>query len=365
MRVLQITASAGYGGGPQHLYDLITNFDSNILIDVACPRQEPFWERYGAVISGAMIQIPERKFTLRDAARLVWHIKANKVQLIHSHGKGAGVYGRFLSIVTRTPLVHTPHGIHIGQYGWLMKCFYVSYEWLTGWIDACTVFVSPSELFRAKSLRFGMRGKRFVIANGVRSCESEASVLGWRNRLRDSLGLTSRDVVVATLSRFDFAKNMREMAEIAKSLPRVHFWLLGNGKDYEEVVAFCQANELTNVWMPGMVSEPIQYLAASDIYLSTSRWEGLPLAVLQAMSLGKPVVASDVTGNKDAVVNDVTGFLYKLGDISNAVMCIQALVDETQTMKQMGEAAKDRQRKEFSVYMMAQKTAQIYSRILG
>lgn len=158
---------------------------------------------------------------------------------------------------------------------------------------------------------------------------------------------------------------MREMAEIAKSLPRVHFWLLGNGKDYEEVVAFCQANELTNVWMPGMVSEPIQYLAASDIYLSTSRWEGLPLAVLQAMSLGKPVVASDVTGNKDAVVNDVTGFLYKLGDISNAVMCIQALVDETQTMKQMGEAAKDRQRKEFSVYMMAQKTAQIYSRILG
>lgn len=364
-RILMITASAGFGGGPQHVYDLAESLRGEVLVDIACPRQEPFCKRFRNVIDGELLEIPERRFTLADTLRIQGFACRHGTNLLHSHGKGAGVYGRFLSMLSGLPLVHTPHGIHVDQYGPLMRLVYLGYERVLGAVDARTIFVSPSEMERARSLGIGRESRSTVICNGVRTPSLVTRQSGARERIRVSQGLSQKDIVVATLSRFDFAKNMDEMVQIAEVERNLRFWFIGDGSGYEDVKTAVKDRQMDHVWLPGFVDSPLDYLAAADIYLSTSRWEGLPLAVLQAMSLGKPVVASDVTGNRDAVAHDQTGYLYPLGQHAAAAEYLNKLAADSSARLFMGVAGLRRQRELFSVANMARKTLELYKDILS
>ena len=364
-RILMITASAGFGGGPQHVYDLAESLRGEVMVDIACPRQDPFFIRFGRVIEGELIEIPERRFTFVSVFRLLSFARRQGISLLHSHGKGAGVYGRFLSVLSGLPLVHTPHGIHLDQYGYLMRHVYLGYERMTGWIDARTIFVSHSESDRALKLGVGRKSCSLVICNGVPSQDNEVWQRAARDRIRGERGLRENEVVVVTLSRFDYPKNMEEMLRVAAVARNLKFWLIGNGADFDKIKAAADAGQMENIWMPGFVENPLDYLAAADVYLSTSRWEGLPLAVLQAMSLGKPVVASDVTGNCDAVAHEQTGYLYPLGRRAAAAEYLNKLASDSDARIVMGDAGLRRQRDLFSVTNMARKTFELYKGVLS
>ncbi len=363
MRVLEITASAGFGGGPQHVFELVSNLGDEVSIDIACPCQEPYWDRFSAIIQGELVEIPERRFTLTMALRLVRHVRRRDIQLLHSHGKGAGVYGRFIAALTGVPLVHTPHGIHLGHYSKLMRRTYIAYERMTGRFSDCTIFVSESEKERAMGLHLWPSVQSQVIVNGVRSWPDDRAKQ-WRCELRSSIGVADSELVVVTLSRFDFQKNMNEMAFIAEKCPRIQFWFLGDGADKPAVMEYCKSHKIANVWLPGFVPDPLSYLAAADVYLSTSRWEGLPLSLLEAMSLAKPVVASEVTGNRDVVHDSKTGYLYPLGDANRAVELLGKLENDAGLRRRMGQAAKRHQKETFSVGAMAAKTLAVYRKVL-
>jgi glycosyltransferase involved in cell wall biosynthesis len=323
IRILMITASSGYGGGPQHIYDLAKSLRNKVTVDIACPKQEPFYTRFKDVIDGKIIVIPERRFSFNYAFKVLFFILKNKVRVIHSHGKGAGIYGRFLSILTLLPLIHTAHGIHIDQYGKLMRLFYIFYERLTASITKHDIFVSESELNKAIGMKFSNLSKSTLVLNGVDSYPIVYKDI--RKEMRDIHGVAENEIIVISLSRFDFAKNMSEMLELAKLNVGIKFWLLGDGKDYDLVKNNIKFFNVTNVFLPGFINNPLDYLRAADIYCSTSRWEGLPLAVLQAMSLAIPVVASNVIGNKDAVIDGETGYLYHLGNVIDGASYIEKL----------------------------------------
>ena len=364
MRVLEITVSSGFGGGPQHIFELVSRLkNNNVEIDIACPNEEPYWKRFHALASGQLVEIPHRYFSLKTAWRLVNHVRRNKINIVHSHGKGSGVYGRFVAALTGLPLIHTPHGIHLDQYGRAMRAIYQVYEKLTGSISSVVIFVSESERERAQSLGFWRSVPWQVISNGVSSWPTDL-VTNWRQSLRQAQGISEDEVVVVSLSRFDYPKNMKEMALIAKQTSDASFWFLGDGTERSEIQAFCDAHAPGRVWFPGFVEDPVRYLAAADIYLSTSRWEGLPLAILEAMSLGKPVVASDVTGNRDAVKNEETGFFYNLGDVKQASSCLLRLIENVDLRHRLGSNGQERQRRLFSVDTMATQTLAVYQTLM-
>jgi glycosyltransferase involved in cell wall biosynthesis len=364
-RILMITASAGFGGGPQHVHDLAAGLRGDVLVDIACPCQEPFYQRFRDVIDGELLEIPERRFTFTDTLRIQAFARRRGSDLVHSHGKGAGVYGRVLSILSGLPLVHTPHGIHVDQYGQRMRLVYLGYERLLGGVDARTIFVSPSEMARARGLCIGRPTRSVVICNGVPAPGPAEWLSGARAHVRSMQGLSESDIVVATLSRFDFAKNMQEMVRIADRERKLRFWFIGDGAEYQDVKTAVNDLRMDHVWLSGFVNNPLDYLAAADIYLSTSRWEGLPLALLQAMSLGKPVVASNVTGNKDAVAHDESGYLYPLGQHAAAAEYLNKLASDSNTRLIMGDAGQRRQREFFSVKNMVRKTLELYEDVLS
>lgn len=360
MKVLMITSSAGYGGGPQHIFNLVSNIEgTDCSVSIACPNEEPFWDRFSEIISGDLIEIPSRKFSLRHILSLYRFVKKNDIAILHSHGKGAGTYGRILSLVTGVPLAHTPHGIHVPQELKIKDRLYILYERIFGRIAKVNIFVSASEKEKACRLFKWERIPFVVIPNGVNHVPN-GLIQECRKNIRSTYSVEMGTIVAITLTRFDFAKNAMEMAKIAEITGSLEFWFVGDGADRKKVEDYCITNSVSNVRFFGFQSDPVQFLSAADIYLSTSRWEGLPLSVLESMSVGIPCVASDVVGNCDAVDHEVSGFLYPLGDIESAKRFLARLNSDAHLRSSMGNMAHRRHAQYFSTDLMAANVKSLY-----
>jgi len=362
-RIMLITVRADIGGGPKHIYDLACVLTDEFIIDIACPKQEPYWEKFSSIINGTMIEIPFRKFSIFKANDVLSHVKENSIDVIHSHGKGAGVYGRYLSFLSGVPLVHTPHGLHIGNYGPITKKLYLSYEKITSTIDNCTIYVSDAEKKEAVKLGIANKKRRVVVKNGTNSIPTAYAAKG-REKQRKKLGIEANNLVVVSLSRFDYPKNMMDMAKIALSVKQAEhiiFYLVGDGPDLIKTKEWCKKNNLNNVFFPGFSNTPQEYLLASDIYLSTSRWEGLPLSIIESMAIGLPVLATDVVGNNEAVEHNYNGYLFPLGENEIAAKLLLNLADSPTLRNELGHNGRLRQRNCFSIEKMASDTAVIYN----
>ena len=108
----------------------------------------------------------------------------------------------------------------------------------------------------------------------------------------------------------------------------------------------------------GFSDKPIDYLAASSLYLSTSRFEGLPYALIEAASLGLPIVASNVVGNNEVVFNEKNGFLFR--SVDEACCYIQQFKDNPALLMQMGRASRNLYEKLFSEEMMVKQIVHVY-----
>ena len=106
VNILFISATSDYGGGPQHLYDLVSRLDKTYNITVLMPDNGVFWEKFSN-LNINIKKIPYRWFSLLSAIMLCYYTKKQSIDLIHSHGKGGDVYGRFISLITGIPLVNS------------------------------------------------------------------------------------------------------------------------------------------------------------------------------------------------------------------------------------------------------------------
>ncbi len=364
MNIIQITLRADYGGGPEHVYQLLKHHNSNTSFYVACPKEEPYWKRYGSVVQAEICELPHRKFTFSALFKLIKYIQQHKINLIHTQGMGAGVYGRLASFLTKVPCIHTAHGIHVLQYGTIKKIIYKIYENITAYSVKHICFVSNSEKQQAKAIGLWNKIPNSVIPNGVEIVASEQR-LAWRNQIRSKLDIPEQQVVIAMLSRFDYPKNMQEAYHIAKQCPEFIFLWIGDGEDKSILEQQAKSENVKNIIFMGFTQQPKHYLAASDLYLSTSRWEGMPLGVLEAMSLGLPVVASDVRGNSDVVFNGETGFRYPLGEISMAKTYLEKIMQDKEFHNKLSKKSIKIQPEMFSVQNMARQILDVYRGILN
>ena len=104
------------------------------------------------------------------------------------------------------------------------------------------------------------------------------------------------------------------------------------------------------------------FLFNSDIFLSTSLYEGLPISVLEAMSVGLPILASKVIGNIDTIEDGKSGYLYDLGDVHQAANIINKIMNDQKLKEKLGKASKIRQRKFFSCSNMCSEHFNLYSK---
>jgi len=289
IKVLLVTARADLGGGPRHVLDLINAFAKNeVQFFMASPEQEPFAPLFRERCAG-FVTIPSRQFSLSAFVQLYQFIERERINLIHSHGRGAGLYSRLLGVITGRPALHSFHGIHTEAS--LSGRVKLLLDQVLAFFPFQAIFSSPQEHQRAKDHHV-IRSQPFtVIFNAVDLTRFSVAKQPRSNSIK-RVGVFLRD---------DPAKGPDLWLQLVTEA-------LKDPSLASKVVFSCagiRATELSRfgpipevLELAGPLKNPVPWLEGLDLLVSTSRSEGLPLGVLEAMAAQVPCLLSKITGHQ-------------------------------------------------------------------
>jgi glycosyltransferase involved in cell wall biosynthesis len=177
----------------------------------------------------------------------------------------------------------------------------------------------------------------------------DAQVLGFVGRLWVQKRV--RDVIWAT----EVLRNIK---------PNLFLLIIGDGPERESILEFTRKIQLMHrVRFLGQRDDVPQLLSAMDILVQPSQFEGMPNSVMEAMNVGLPVVASDIPGTNELVVDGETGLLYPTGDTKALAIRLNRLLDDSVLRARLGQAGQCRVREEFSVVKMVDAHLRLYRRL--
>ncbi len=362
INLLMITSN-GLGGGPKQISSLCNSISNEINIFVACPSNNTIRIHKKNFSKTNFIHIKERKLSLKDIYDLCIFIRKNSINIIHSHGKGASFIGRILALFFRIKHIYTFHGIHLVFHNFLYKKLFTIYENLFGLIDSHKIFVSDSEKLCALEQGFIIKKNHSVIFNGVDYNNDFVDQDKIIKKIRSKLNIRLDEIIVITVCRLVNQKNIFELLEIAKICKATKFLILGDGDLRNSIMENIKNDNIKNVFLLGDKKDIKNYLFSSDIFISTSIYEGLPFSVLEAMSFKLPVVLSKVTGNVDTIQNNISGFFYDLGNIIQASNIIKCLSASKKKRNLIGENAYLRIKKKFNLVQMTSLHEELYFKL--
>ena len=180
----------------------------------------------------------------------------------------------------------------------------------------------------------------FVLPNAINLA---STMVGGEVDLRAFLGLSNQARMVVSMGRLAPEKGfdllIQAFAKVASSHPDFHLVILGEGPDR---LALEQVREkhglIMRVHMPGRVSNPMAYLRQCDLFVLSSRYEGFPLALCEAMACGLPVISFDCpTGPGEIIRNEVDGILVPAGDLRGLTACMHGLMSDDVARKALGD----------------------------
>jgi len=330
LRVLHISGRSDHGGGPEHIFQVVSARLQDIEHYIACPDDGIYWKRYRNLLGETRLcPLPHRSASARAFWRLRRFAKEADIQVIHSHGTCAGAYGRVLGLTLGLPVVHSFHGVPVTLS--FKHAFYDLAERLLGQATRCAVAVSAGEADLVHARWRHYRGKLAVVPNGIDIGKATPEWAPWPD-----VG----PLRIVSFTRRNHQKHPELLIEIARilHLQGVPFRIdaYGEGLTHPSLGAEAARRGVADrLRFHPCTDTPVAALAGSHVYLSTSRWEGMPLAVLEACRAGLVVVASDVVGNRDLVQDGRTGRLFPVGDGRGAARIIRDLQADAHTAERL------------------------------
>ncbi|MGJ5813895.1 glycosyltransferase [Paludibaculum fermentans] len=332
LNILHITARSDAGGGPEVIRQLIAGGPPDLRHFVASPANPPYWERWRSLLhDGSLQAIPDRSFQLGVLPRLSRFAEQASIHLIHSHGFGAGLYARPLAAWLHIPCLHTFHGYYPrGLSGFVRQ----GLENLLAPLTTAGIAVSSSEAARIGCGVPLLRGRLTVVPNGVPAPDAPIP------------HHPAGSFRIVAINRLEPQKNplalVRIAALCARRMGHASFQLriIGEGPLRPAVEREILRQGLTSeVRLLGALPDCRQELAAASLFLSTARWEGMSLALLEAMSQHVVPVVPRVMGNIDVVEDSVNGVLFQPGDLAGAAESIRLLAHDEARRTRLALAA--------------------------
>lgn len=300
----------------------------------------------------------------------LWRIlRAEKPQIVHTHSSKAGILGRWAAFFARVPvIIHTFHGYGFHDFQSLpVKWMYIFLEFISAPIADKLIVVTNEDI--AKGLRYfiGSKDKYQVIRSGIdtKKYAMPANCTAIRAELEISAGVP----VITTIGPFKPQKNLPDFIRVAalvkKHVPSALFLIVGDGSGRPELESLIRDNGLTgSVSLLGWRRDIDRILAASDLFVMTSLWEGLPRAILEAMCTGLPVVANAVDGVKEIIVDGETGYLIEPRAVATMADRIVSLFKAPDACLRFGEAGKQRISEQFDINFMVIQQERLYTDLM-
>ncbi len=383
-RVLVLIKSLGLGGAERLLADALPylnreRFEYHFAYflpwkDFLAPQfKEAGFPIYCLGTSGA-VEDRLRKMGEEKGQRIRWLPTAlsqlrllqnqKRFDLIHAHLPIAGILARLTGRWYGIPVVYTEHNLQERYHPLTRRLNGATY----GWNERV---LAVSQEVTASIKRFGFNRKTRVetLLNGV-PVEQVRAEAGNLNGLQAELGIPPDHLVVGTVAVFRGQKRLLDWlevtAQIAEQRQDVTFLLVGHGPEEAALKAKIQTLGLENrVRMPGFRPDGRRVLGLMDVYLMSSEFEGLPIALLEAMALGKPVVATAVGGIPEVVQDGQEGLLAPVGAVDTLADYSLSLLADPQQRQQMGERGANKVAQKFHWRDRVQFTERLYLETLA
>ncbi|WP_408872721.1 glycosyltransferase family 4 protein [Gluconobacter roseus] len=276
---------------------------------------------------------------------LIRLIRQEKPDLVHGHMPISGILARFAARLCGVRIVaYTCHGFLFNQPGsWRRRLLSLVLEWMAGRITDLYMTVSREEAQDARRLH--LNRNPIAIGNG-RDPQHYHPDAETRARLRREFGVPEDRPVVIVVSRLVRHKGHPELLRAMEDVPEAELWVVGERLPSDHGADLTAAFERTRerlgprLRMLGYREDVPDLLKAADVFALPSHFEGLPMSVIEAMLTGLPVVATDVRGPREQVVNGKTGFLVSPGLSAPLARALRVLVQDTALRKAMGRAGR-------------------------
>lgn len=391
LRVMQVISNLDVGGGQEVVRTLTENLAEAGCIPVVCtfkdgPLREPI-ERLGIPVE----IIPERRASifvfpvflleiLRIRRALASLVKKYEIDVIQTHLlRSLDFLVLSLRFGTNLLVFWTVHNVrfdlredHLSRNKWSLKPKRIGYRWMyrlgARWTDG---FIAVSEDVKTAIQEYvgGIPDHKItVISNCVDLKRYQRSVD--RASIRRQIGLAKDDRVCAMVATFKKQKGHSVLIEAASPVvlqfPELHILLVGDGELREALLAQTKALGLErHIHFLGFRQDVSDLLAASDFFLLPSLWDGLSMALVEAMASGLAVIATEVSGAKQVVVSGETGLLIPPGDARQLTEAMIQLLSNPEKARSMGMAGKQRVEKYFSARKQANDHIALFTRELS
>lgn len=306
--------------------------------------------------------------------KLFFIFRKNKYNIVHTHSAKAGILGR-ISAKFANPkciVIHTIHGLPFHPYqNKFLNFIYIFAEKIAYFFT--DHFICVGEIMKEKSLKAGI-GKESdytVIYSGF-EIEPYLECAKKREILRKKYGISEKEKVIGMIGRLFYLKGQNYLIEAFKEVsekhPEAKLIFVGDGILKEELENYAKKNKIYDkVIFTGLVPpEKIpEYVGIMDIVVHTSLREGLPKAVAQGLAGGRPVVAFDIDGTKEVVINGKTGFIVPPEDIKLLKEKIIYLLENPVISDKMGKEGQELIKKLFPVEKMVDEIEKIYLNFLN
>jgi glycosyltransferase involved in cell wall biosynthesis len=272
-------------------------------------------------------------------------MRAEKPDLLHAHMPISAFLARLAARIAGVPRVaYTCHGFLFNQQGsWLRRKAGLLMERIAGPFTDVFLTVSATEADDAR--RLGISRRAVAIGNGRNPAVFHPDPAA-RARGRAELGAASDAVVVVAVSRLVATKGYRELAGAMRLVPEAELWVVGDRLESdrgEDMAVMLRAAGLgERLRLLGYRTDVAAVLAASDIFVLPSYYEGLPMSVIEAMLTGLPVVATDIRGPREQVLPGVTGLLVPPRQAVPLAGALGRLASDAGLRAAMGEAGRIR-----------------------
>lgn len=366
--VVHIVGSLGWGGSEQQVCEIALGLNRQRFHTIVCctgkiegPRAKKLRE-HGVEV----VLLPLRmRSILRDAKRLITFVRRVGADLVHAHTANNGLWGAIVSQYTRIPLIFSEYGFNSAR-AWNHRLLEV---WRTR--RASRVIVNSSALRQEILVRTRVNHDRvIVVPSGVQPQAFDPALDG--QSVRVTLGIADNSVVIGTVGRLHPVKGhsyfLAAAQQVVAQCPEARFLIIGHGPDTIERRLRDQCHQLgleNYVKFIASAEEVVNFLAAMDVFVLASLSESLPISILEAMAMARPVVATRVGGVSEVVAPEDTGLLVPPKDTSALAEAIVRLCQHVNIRHQMGSAGRRRLETEFTANNMIKGVEAVYQEVLN
>lgn len=298
-------------------------------------------------------------------------LKKNKPSIVHTHTSKAGLLGRFAAKLAQTPIVvHTPHGhVFFGYFGPFKTKVFIILEKLASLITDRIVALSEREKQDYTKFKIAHEDKFVVIHSGVELDRFKELTSSEKQYFKKKLGIPENSLIVGTVGRLEPVKGPEFLIKAAKFIiskyPNTFFIFAGEGYLRENLEE--QALKLgleNNLIFLGWRADVTKVISIYDVFALPSLNEGMGRVLVEAMALGKPIVASNIGGITDLVAHGKNGFLVPTKNPKELAKYIQILLGDTEKRGKMGLAGKE-MALNFSDEIMVESISNMYNELIN